>query len=239
MSDLFRTSDAHAADIRAVVDLLDQRWPGPHFLVGTSRGTVSTAYLGTALDDPRIRGLVLTASLVARPRTRPELRSLRDLPLERITLPVPFAHHRDDGCGATQFDDAMGQFQRHRPEPAARFRGSPGWRSAALGPLRCVLGTRVSRSGGRCGARDHRLGGGPARARAGRSVGTGRESELTGAARAPLVAEYGPREAGRALNGWLWLRRTSAVQTRASMPQLPRRRRMKPLSSSSRTRRSS
>jgi pimeloyl-ACP methyl ester carboxylesterase len=121
MSDLFRTSEAHAADIRAVIDVLDQRWPGPHFLVGTSRGTVSTAYLGTALDDPRVRGLVLTASLVATPRTRPELRSLRDLPLEQIRLPVLFVHHRHDGCGMTQLDDALRQFQRIVLSPRRDF----------------------------------------------------------------------------------------------------------------------
>ncbi len=47
MSDRFRLGSEHAADIRALIGNLKQRFPGAKvFLLGTSRGTISAAALG-------------------------------------------------------------------------------------------------------------------------------------------------------------------------------------------------
>lgn len=107
MSDQFRTSREHTQDIQRVVDRLSARWPVPLFLVGTSRGTLSVAHLAVSLKDARVSGFVLTASIgAARGRGRPNL-SLWDLPLEKTTLPVLLVHHRNDGCWASLFEDAV------------------------------------------------------------------------------------------------------------------------------------
>lgn len=106
MSDQFRTSKEHAEDIKKITDFLSQKWPLPIFAVGTSRGTISVAYLGASLRDPRLGGIVLTASVGQSRPNRRQL-SLLDIPLHEITLPVLFVHHRNDGCWASTFNDAL------------------------------------------------------------------------------------------------------------------------------------
>ncbi len=100
MSDGFRTSPAHAQDIEKVIDYLAGKSFQPVFLVGTSRGTISVAYLGSVLRDPRIKGIVLTSTMGAH--------FMVPLALDHITLPVLIVHHRDDACRVTPFRDAAG-----------------------------------------------------------------------------------------------------------------------------------
>lgn len=106
MSDQFRTSKEHAEDIKKVLDFLSQKWPLPIFPVGTSRGTISVAYLGASLRDPRLGGIVLTASIGQSRPSRHQL-SLLDIPLKEITFPVLFVHHREDACWVSSFNDAL------------------------------------------------------------------------------------------------------------------------------------
>lgn len=105
MSDQFRTSEAHARDARAVVAEMKKRHPGlPVFLVGTSRGTLSVAYLAAALGG-EVAGVVLTSSLFYGPgRARPALLSSFDW--SAVKAPLVFVHHEDDGCGATPYHEA-------------------------------------------------------------------------------------------------------------------------------------
>lgn len=104
MSPEFRTSPAHAADIRHILDFLHRKGWRSFYLAGESWGTFSAAYLAAALTDHRLKGLVLTASLGE---------DVQDLSLGRISLPVLLVHHRDDGCWRSPFDGALklkGQF---------------------------------------------------------------------------------------------------------------------------------
>ncbi len=123
MSDQFRTGKEHIQDIRKVIDLLNQRWPGPLYLVGTSRGTVSVAHLGAALQDPRISGIVLTSSIGAsRPSRTDRLPlSLFEVPMESITYAVLFVHHRNDGCWASNYADALRLRKRITKSPKVDF----------------------------------------------------------------------------------------------------------------------
>ncbi len=63
MTDTFRNSPKHAQDIEKAIEFLAGQGLQPVYLVGTSRGTLSVAYLGIALKDERIKGIVLTSSL--------------------------------------------------------------------------------------------------------------------------------------------------------------------------------
>jgi dienelactone hydrolase len=98
MSNGFRNSPQHIQDIRKVIDFLDAQGLKPIYLVGTSRGTLSVAYLGIELQDKRVKGLVLTSSLGG---------VIGGFAVSRITLPVLLVHHRDDGCKVCPFQEAV------------------------------------------------------------------------------------------------------------------------------------
>jgi dienelactone hydrolase len=92
----FRQSSAHVADIKAVIAWLRQKANVPVWLVGTSRGTESAAYVATELP-PRQGGpdgLVLTATILADPKGR----SVPDMELSKLEIPTLIVHHRDDDC---------------------------------------------------------------------------------------------------------------------------------------------
>lgn len=94
-SDDFSVSKAHAEDIKRVIEFARQKWPKSIFFYSHSRGTVSSVHLAAVLKDDHISGVVLTGS---RQRKRGDRIFLSDLPLEDITYPVLFVHHKDDDC---------------------------------------------------------------------------------------------------------------------------------------------
>lgn len=98
MSAGFRNSPEHVQDIAKLIDFLDAQGLKPIYLVGTSMGTLSVAYLGMELKDSRIKGLVLTSTVT---------QYVSGFRLSRITLPTLLVHHRDDGCKICPFPDAV------------------------------------------------------------------------------------------------------------------------------------
>lgn len=102
MSDGFRTSPEHLREMRAVVSFFAEKYPQPLFLIGTSRGTLSAAYLATALQEEGVRGIVLTSSY----------EQVGSLPLERIRYPLLFVHHRDDACEITAYAKTRELYER-------------------------------------------------------------------------------------------------------------------------------
>lgn len=99
----FRISANHAEDIKAMILALKKRADLPVFLIGTSRGTVSTANVAARLDPALIKGVLLTSTITERSRNK--LRSVHDTPLENIRVPVLALAHRDDGCYVTPASD--------------------------------------------------------------------------------------------------------------------------------------
>lgn len=96
----FRQKPEHAADIKAVIAWLRQQSKVPVWLVGTSRGTVSAAFVATELaghDGPD--GIVLTSTILADDNSPP----VPAMPLERIRIPVLVVHHEQDGCAFCPF----------------------------------------------------------------------------------------------------------------------------------------
>lgn len=105
MSDGFRASAQHAADMRAVVAEMRKRYPGlPVFVVGTSRSTLSAAYLAAVLEG-EVAGAVLTSSLFYAD-TRARRAMLASFDWSKVKVPLLFVHHQDDGCGATPYLEA-------------------------------------------------------------------------------------------------------------------------------------
>jgi hypothetical protein len=102
ISDAFRESTAHVADVRAVLAELKRRYPGlPVFVVGTSRSTISAAHLGRALEG-EIAGTVLSASMFFIGK-RP---MLSGYDFAAIKVPLLFVHHREDACESTPYRGA-------------------------------------------------------------------------------------------------------------------------------------
>jgi len=104
MSDGFRASESHVRDIRAVLREVKRRFPGlPVFIVGTSRGTISAAWLGRALGT-EVSGVVLTSSLFRQGKSQAPVLAAFDF--ATIRAPLLFVHHREDGCPATPYHEA-------------------------------------------------------------------------------------------------------------------------------------
>jgi pimeloyl-ACP methyl ester carboxylesterase len=100
----FRQKPEHVADIKGVIAWLKQQANIPIWLVGTSRGTQSTAFIATqlALADGGPDGIVLSSTMLT---DKPGNRPVPEMPLSNIQIPVLIVHHRQDGCEHCQYDD--------------------------------------------------------------------------------------------------------------------------------------
>jgi dienelactone hydrolase len=93
--DGFRQRPEHAADIKAVIEWVREQAKVPVWLVGTSRGTQSAAYVATELNGPEgPDGLVLTSTILIDNEERP----VPAMPLGKLRIPVLVVHHEQDGC---------------------------------------------------------------------------------------------------------------------------------------------
>lgn len=103
MDDGFRTGRAHVEDVSAVVKDLKTRFPGAKiFLVGTSRGTLSAAYVARALGGA-VDGVILTSSVFYGGRGGI---GLSGFSFGEIKAPLLFVHHVYDGCRSCPYRDA-------------------------------------------------------------------------------------------------------------------------------------
>jgi dienelactone hydrolase len=98
----FRQTSEHVADIKAVIAWLKQQVKIPVWLVGTSRGTQSAAFIATELSVPDggPDGLVLTSTILSDDKGRP----VPAMPLQKIAIPVLVVHHENDGCKLCSYD---------------------------------------------------------------------------------------------------------------------------------------
>ncbi len=111
MSDDFRASKEHHSDIRAAVDFLVCEGACEVVLIGTSRGTLSVAYLATEMTHSNVKGYVFTASV----------KRLAQFDLESIVHPVFMAHHAEDGCHAATYTGAQAAYSRLVKSPRRDF----------------------------------------------------------------------------------------------------------------------
>jgi hypothetical protein len=110
----YRSSKEQTVDARAVVMDLKKRYPGlPIYLVGTSRGTISAAYIGRDLGD-EVAGVVLTSTMFGSNQPRRQAPTLRGFDYSRIKPRLLFVHHRDDGCEHTPYASAA-KLAQHYP----------------------------------------------------------------------------------------------------------------------------
>jgi pimeloyl-ACP methyl ester carboxylesterase len=98
----FRQTPEHVADIEAVIAWLKGHANIPVWLVGTSRGTQSAAYVATQLvGEGGPDGLVLTSTMLTDAKGRP----VPDMSISKLKIPVLVVHHEQDGCKHCKFSD--------------------------------------------------------------------------------------------------------------------------------------
>ncbi|MDB5821890.1 MAG: hypothetical protein JWR21_594 [Herminiimonas sp.] len=98
LSDAARMSAGHRDEVEQVlVDFKLRTGVRKVYLVGTSRGTISAAYLATALKG-QVEGVVLTSTLFASSRAGS---GLSGFDFSSITQPLLFVHHTADRCKTT------------------------------------------------------------------------------------------------------------------------------------------
>lgn len=110
----FRQRPEHAADIKAVIAWAREQNKAPVWLVGTSRGTQSAAFVAIELDKSEgPDGLVLTSTILRDDKGRP----VPDMPLGKLRIPVLVVHHEQDGCRLCAF--------RETPALMSKLSGAP------------------------------------------------------------------------------------------------------------------
>ena len=97
--DHFRTSLAHAVDIRSVIKWLRNSTEAPVWLVGTSRGIISAAGVAGQLESDGPDGIVLTSTLFGPSKQG----TVYGAKLNAIEVPVLVVHHKDDACVSTPY----------------------------------------------------------------------------------------------------------------------------------------
>ena len=131
LPDHYRMGGEQTADARGVIAELKKRYPGlPVYVVGTSRGTLSAAYVSRALGDD-IAGVVLTSSLFTS-RRRGGSASLQGFDYASIKVPLLFVHHREDACDMTPYSRAAGLADRY---PLVSVNGGKPAESGPCDPL--------------------------------------------------------------------------------------------------------
>jgi len=131
MSDPFRTSPQHAKDVRKIIAYLKEKHRmASLYLVGTSKGTISAAYMASVLDEPAIEGVILTA--VYPPA------ELGGIDFREIDDPVLIIHHVNDECRVTPFQGAVDLKERLTESPGVELVGVTGGIPPASGPCNAL-----------------------------------------------------------------------------------------------------
>jgi len=131
MSDQFRTSPQHAKDVRKIIAYLKEKHRmASLYLVGTSKGTISAAYLASVLDEPSIEGVILTA--VYPPA------ELGGIDFSEIDDPVLIVHHVYDECRVTPFHGAVEMKERLTESSGVDLVGVTGGIPPVSGPCNAL-----------------------------------------------------------------------------------------------------
>jgi predicted esterase len=107
MDDTFRESSAHTNDLSKIVDDVKSRFPGIKvYFIGTSRGTISTAYTGKALQS-KLEGIVFTSTVALNG-------GIGSFNFNSIKIPMLIVHHHNDGCKASPYENAQDISEKYK-----------------------------------------------------------------------------------------------------------------------------
>ena len=111
-ANFWRDSDEHRQDIARLISWIKTKTPTPLWLIGTSRGTISVAYLAGSLP---VNGAVFSATVTEVSNAGKP--TAHDADLRKIKIPSLIAHHKEDACVVTPADSL--------PAFAAALKNSP------------------------------------------------------------------------------------------------------------------
>jgi dienelactone hydrolase len=123
----FRQRPEHVADVKAAIAWLRDNARLPVWLIGTSRGTQSVAYVATeahGAEGPD--GIVLSSTILTDDNGRP----VPAMPLGNIRIPVLVVHHEQDGCAHCAFADVpalMAKLGGAPKKALLSFKGGGNW----------------------------------------------------------------------------------------------------------------
>jgi predicted alpha/beta-hydrolase family hydrolase len=121
-----RQQPEHVADVKAVIAWLRSTAKVPVWLVGTSRGTQSAAYIATELAAPDgPDGIVLSSTILADNKSR----AVPSMPLGKIRVPVLVVHHEQDECKLCAFADMHGLTSKLASTPKSQLLSFKGGQS--------------------------------------------------------------------------------------------------------------
>jgi hypothetical protein len=109
----FRTWTAHTDDVSAVVDFLKSKARVPVWVVGNSNGTISAANAAATLGPRAIAGVILTSAVW--------LDALRNVPVEKIAVPVLVLQDSTDTCPVSKPPLSQQNMRRFTSAPAKKF----------------------------------------------------------------------------------------------------------------------
>jgi len=93
----FRNTQEHLEDIKKVLKYIRNNYHKPIWLIGTSRGTESVAFLASK-EKSLIKGIVLSSSISQK---NDKGKSLQELNLKEIEVPTLIISHEKDACHVT------------------------------------------------------------------------------------------------------------------------------------------
>lgn len=110
----FRQTPEHLTDIKTVIVWARGQTKTPVWLLGTSRGTQSAAFVATQLQPPDgPDGLALTSTILV----DSEGPSVLAMPMDTLRIPVLVAHHEQDGCRLCSFSLTSNLMDKLRDAP--------------------------------------------------------------------------------------------------------------------------
>lgn len=110
----FRQTPEHLADIKAVIAWSRGQTRTQVWLVGTSRGTQSAAFVATQLQAPDgPDGVVLSSSILV----DSEGPSVLSMPMDTLQIPVLVVHHEQDDCRLCSFSLTSNLMDKLRDAP--------------------------------------------------------------------------------------------------------------------------
>ncbi len=131
MPDRFRTSPSHATDIRKVIAYLKEKHRVTSmYLVGTSKGSLSAAYLASVSSEPAIGGVILTSVYPPSESGGIDFTDIDDA--------VLIIHHLYDECRATPIQGAFDLKKRLTESPQVDLVVVTGGSLAASSPCNAL-----------------------------------------------------------------------------------------------------
>jgi pimeloyl-ACP methyl ester carboxylesterase len=123
----FRQTQQHVSDIQTVIAWIHGQTKIPVWLIGTSRGTQSAAFVATQLNAPDgLDGLVLTSTIV----TDDTGIAVPAMQLENIRIPVLVVHHEQDGCKHCAFAGVTAMMEKFSAAPKKQLLSFTGGSSS-------------------------------------------------------------------------------------------------------------